>query len=326
MSRKKREILLIIYHNFLVILGSCVLAFGTALFLTKNTIVAGGLSGIAFIFQFYLQDIIGNLDTIVDIVVWIFNIAFWILSLFTLGKTFALRTLVATLVFPAFLTLFTRVDVFVELADVIGGIGQNMDMPSEIGYLLFCGICGGICVGLGISLTFLGKGSTGGVDVLSFLLNKLFGIKVSICSLAIDSTIIIIGMICLCVKDINLILNCLCGIISAIITSLVIEVMFSRKQNAFILHIISDKHNEISDYIMNKMERGVTIINVKGAYTGQERIMIETVLSRNEYIEIKDVISKIDPQAFLTFTDTNAVYGEGFRENFGASIFKKRKK
>ena len=102
--------------------------------------------------------------------------------------------------------------------------------------------------------------------------------------------------------------------------------MFSRKQNAFILHIISDKHNEISDYIMNKMERGVTVINVKGAYTGQDRIMIETVLSRNEYIEIKDVISKIDPQAFLTFTDTNAVYGEGFRENFGASVFKKRKK
>lgn len=326
-KKTKKEILQIIYHNFLIVLGSLILAFGTAMFLTKNTIVAGGLSGIAFIFEAYLGNEFSNLGTIVDIVVWIFNVGFWLLSLFTLGKTFALRTLLATLLFPAFLSLFTRVEVFDSLANTISGL--DISDPSkdvEIGYLLLCGICGGISVGLGISLTFLGKGSTGGVDVLAFLINKIFGLKVSICSLSIDTTIIGIGIISLTILDSSMILNCLCGIISAIITSLVIEVMFSRKQNAFILHIISDHHQEIAQYIMEKMERGVTVIPVKGAYTKTDRIMLETVLSRNEYIEIKDVISKIDPQAFLTFTDTNAVYGEGFRENFGNSIFKKKRK
>ena len=85
-KKTKKEILQIIYHNFLIVLGSLILAFGTAMFLTKNTIVSGGLSGIAFIFEAYLGNKFSNLGTIVDIVVWIFNVGFWLLSLFTLGK------------------------------------------------------------------------------------------------------------------------------------------------------------------------------------------------------------------------------------------------
>lgn len=302
-----------IYHNFLIILGSFILGFGTAIFLTKNLIVAGGLSGIAFIIQFFVGG-----TQIIDIVVWVATIILWVISFFILGKQFALRTLLASIIFPLSLTLCYRVPGFEKFVDYVSGSGTTGD-------LLLCSIFGGITIGAGVSLTFLGKGSTGGVDVISFILNKYFGIKVSIAGLLIDGTIIISALIAFGISEPSYIPNCLVGIISAVVTSLIIELMYSRKQNAFILEVISERYEDIANYIMNEMERGVTLIEIKGAYTNINRTMIRSIMSKSEYLEIKDYIAKIDPNAFLTFTDTNAVYGNGFKENFGVSNFVRKK-
>ncbi len=332
-KKESKNIKRIIFHFLFVILGCLILAFGVGIFLTQNTIVAGGLTGIAFIANYYLADLFGNIDTVVDIVVWICNIVLWIISFFVLGKTFALRTAVASFAFPAFLSMFTRVEVFVDLANLIGGIGVTETIGDEltvmgahVGYLLLCGICGGICVGLGLSLTFTGKGSTGGIDVITFIINKYFGVRVSLASLCADACVVLTAIICFSISDPDLLINCLVGVISSIVCSMVVEAMYSKRQNAFLLHVITDKHEEVKEYILNKVERGVTIIPVTGGYTNTDRVMLEVVLGRNEYIEIKDAIAKIDPNAFMTFTDTTAVYGQGFKEIFGASYVSKNKK
>lgn len=310
----KKDILTFFYHIFLVILGSFVLGFGTVVFLTRHLIIAGGLSGVAFIIQYFVGS-----TQIIDIVVWVATGLLWLISLFALGKQFALRTLLASVMFPLSLTIFYRIPGMEKFVDYVSGSGDTGD-------LLLCSIFGGITVGAGVSLTFLGKGSTGGVDVISFMLNKYLGIKVSIASLIIDGTIIISGLITFSVVNPSFIPNCLVGVISAVVTSLITELLYSRKQNAFILDIISDRYKEIADYVMNKMERGVTLIDIEGGYTNTKRVMIRTVLSKNEYLEIKEHVYKIDPNAFLTFTDTNAVYGNGFKENFGASrVFRSKK-
>lgn len=298
----KRDIWLFIKHNFLIIIGTIMLGFGTAIFLTENVIVAGGLSGIAFIVQHFLPES----QMMIDIVVWILTALLWILSLFFLGKQFAFRTLIASVIFPASLSLFYRVDIFMELARELAGNGDTGD-------LLLCAIFGGIINGAGLSLTFLGKGSTGGVDVLAFVMNKYAGMKVSTASLLLDVTVISVGIFALDFP--HMIDNCLVGIIAASVTSLMVEYIYSKRDNAFILDIVSSKWEEITAYIINDMERGVSLLDIEGAYTSTKRKMIRTVLSKNEYVQIKDYIAKIDPYAFLTFTDTNAVFGEGFKEN-----------
>lgn len=290
----------------LVVFGCIVLGFSTSTFLTKNSIVSGGLSGIGIIVQ-QLVDPTQEF-MVVDIVVWGSSIGLWLLSLFTLGKQFALKTLVATVLYPVSLTIFLRVPIFVEIAEIIAGNGNTGD-------LLICSIFGGLIAGIGISFTFLGKGSTGGVDVISFLLNKIFGFPVSIVALLVDIFIIGCGMFLLDFP--NMIVNSLCGIICAAMMSLMIQFMYSKKQNAILVDIISTKHDEISKYILNDLNRGLTTYDVTGGYTGEKRIMLRSVISNEEYNTLRQYVGQIDPNAFITFTPTHAVYGEGFKENIG---------
>jgi len=300
MEKSKKQV---IYHVTLVILGCVLLGFSTAIFLTKNYIVSGGLSGIGMIFQFYLGQ---GSSQYIDIVVWAFQIGFWILSIFTLGKKFALQTLIATIFFPASLTLFLRVPCFQVIIDKVSGDGS-------IGYLLLCALFGGVLNGIGLSLTFLGKGSTGGVDVLIFILKKYLKIRVSVSSFIIDTAIIVAGIFALSFP--NYLVNCLCGIITAGASAITVELVYNRKQNAVIVDVVTDKYQEVIDFVIKTLDRSATIIDVTGAYTNSDKKMLRIVIGKWEYIAFKEFIANLDPNAFITFTNSSSVFGEGWVSN-----------
>lgn len=314
----KKDYKRIFYHFFLIALGSLLLAFGTAIFLTKNLIVAGGLSGISFIIQKLVPAEFGN---VIDISIWILTALLWFLSLFTLGKEFAFKTLLASIMYPLFYTIFYRVPIFIELANAVSSMSGG---TATTGDLILNALFGGIIIGFGVAVTFVGKGSTGGVDVIAMLLKKHLGLNVSLGSLIIDGTIIFIAIFALDFP--NYIINCLCGIISAFMTALVIQFIYSRRENSFIMEVISDHWLEISDYIQVKMERGVTLIDITGGYTNEKRVILRSVLTREEYIEIKEFVSLVDEKAFVTFTSTNAVFGEGFKDHTTKFLSKKKEK
>lgn len=119
----KKDYKRIFYHISLIALGSLLLAFGTAIFLTKNTIVAGGISGISFIIQKLVPDKFGN---IIDICIWILTGLLWLLSLFTLGKDFAFKTLLASILYPLFYTIFYRVPIFLDLANAVSAMSGEV--------------------------------------------------------------------------------------------------------------------------------------------------------------------------------------------------------
>lgn len=303
---EKRDLL---RRGFLITLGAILLAFGTAIFLTKLTIVTGGLSGIAII----IQKFVGDSFNVIDIVVWAGNIIFWFIGLFILGKKFAFRTLLASLLYPAFLTLFTRVPIFIEWANDIAGKG-------ELSNILLCSIFSGVLVGTGMSLTFLGGGSTGGFDTLLMIGEKYFRIKSSISSIVFDGTIILVSMFA--IKD-NVV-NSLCGILSALLVSLIIEVVYLGNQSSLQVDIISDNYEAISLFVQNKLGRGATIIRAEGGYKGEERVILRVVIDKKQGRELKEFIALVDPKAFVTFTQTNAVYGEGFTPNTKHRKIKKK--
>ena len=194
----KKEILKIVKDTLLIILGNFVLAFGTAIFLTKLNIVAGGLSGIGIIFQYHFGQYVGG--QLIDIVVFIFTWILWVIGLIFLGKDFALKTLISAIVYPLALSLFLRVPVFGTLSESICYYGLTVtdgvvEGSVPIGHLLLCGLFGGVFVGTGVALTFTGGGSTGGVDVIIALLGKYTPIKESVASFMIDAVIIVTAMI-----------------------------------------------------------------------------------------------------------------------------------
>lgn len=293
-----------IFHWALVAFGCILLGFSTAIFFTKNSIVSGGLSGIGIVVQ-YLFDPEQN-TVIVDIVVWSLSIILWLISLFFIGKDFAMKTLLASILYPMSLSVFLRVPIFDEIASSIAGSGDTGD-------LLICSIFGGLLTGISISITFIGKGSTGGLDVISFLVNKIFGFRVSIVSLSLDVLIIFCSMFLLNFP--YMIANSLSGIISASMMAIMIQMLYSKRENAILMDVISTKADQIKEYILVDINRGCTVCDITGGYTGEKRVMLRSVVSNEEYTLIKEYIGHLDPNAFITFTPTHAVFGEGFKEN-----------
>ncbi len=314
-----------IINYILVVLGTVLLAFGAVVFFSKAELVAGGISGIAIIIQHFVS------VPIYDYLVAALTIFFWLLGLLLIGKDFAIKTLLSSLVYIGATFLFARIEVFNSLAEQFAGISsinkvlingtefQMVYTDAQVGNYMLCGIFGGVFVGGGVALTFLGGGSTGGVDVLQVLLNKYFRIKESISSFIIDAIIIIIGMIAM-----RMWVPALCGILSCFVSAILIEVVYIRNQSSYQVDIISEKWKEINEFAQTELDRGTTIIHAEGGYKGDERIILRVVFNKTQYEKLRDYIAVVDPRAFVTFTQTNAVYGEGFKSNKKSIKIKKK--
>ena len=292
-----KEFLVRVFRVFLVILGSAILAFGTSVFLVKLEIVSGGVSGIAIIAQHF----IGGGDTFIDIIVGATSLVLFFVGLFFVGKEFALKTLVSTVAYPVFLALFLRISYFQDIANVVAGDGS-------IGYILLSGLFGGVFVGVGVAITFLGGGSTGGVDVLVFIICAKTKAKESIVSFAIDTSIILLSIILIHENFVN----SLCGVISAFMASLMIEFIYVNQTASIQADVISSEWEQISRFAQDELGRGATIIKALGGYHQDERIILRVVIDRRQFDAFKKFVAKTDPKAFITYTQTNAVYGEGF--------------
>ena len=294
---KSRDFWIRVFRVFLVILGSALLAFGTAIFLTKLEIVSGGVTGIAIIIQHFIKEA----GQYIDLMVFGMNAIFFLIGLFFIGKTFALRTLISTIAYPLFLALFLRVPYFQNISTLVAGDGSS-------GYIIICAVFAGVFVGAGVALTFLGGGSTGGVDILVIIFSKKLRAKESVISFAVDATIIIFSMIL--IKE-NVV-NSLCGAISAFVTALMIEFVYVNQTASIQADVISEKWEDVSRFAQDVMGRGATIIKAQGGYKNEERIILRVVFDRRQFDMFKKYVAKVDPKAFITYTQTNAVYGEGF--------------
>ena len=305
----KKHVVKQITNYLAIIIGTFLLAFGSVIFLEKSNLVAGGVSGIAIVIQQGVR--IGLNDftiRIYDYIVYGLMVFFWVLGLIFLGKDFALKTLLSSILYIGFTALFFRVTFFNDLAEKFAG----MDLPenARAGNLILCGIFGGVFVGGGVALTFVGGGSTGGVDVLQLLMAKYWRIKESVGGFLLDGVVIIIGM---CVMQMWV--PALCGILSSFVTAVLIEIVYIKGQTAYQVDIISEKWEEISRYAQDELERGATIIRAEGGFKGDERVILRVVFDQRQYEKIREYIATVDPKAFVTFTQTNAVFGEGFKNN-----------
>ena len=242
---KKKSVQTYIKNWLLVFLGNFVLAFGNAVFMTELKIVSGGLTGIGII----LESIFGNITlfgqeiNLISIVVFILTWGLWVVGLIFLSKEFALKTLLSSILYPIFLFLFLQIPFIQDFAKEIAYTGANDagELITDTGRILLCGVFSGVCVGAGCALTFVGGGSTGGVDIIALMSEKYLKIKTSLALLIIDGSIIIIGMIC--IRDY---IASLIGIIAAALSALMVEVIESNSQSCYIAEIISSNGKKLT--------------------------------------------------------------------------------
>ncbi len=297
----KEDIKQIAWRLFIIISGNLLLAFGTAIFLVQCDIIAGGLSGIGII-----TSSLGWLS--VDITVLILQWGFFLLGWLVLGKKFAFQTLIATIVYPIGITVFTRVISYqnIELlrfsVDALGAFSETS--------LLIASIFGGALCGIGVALNIMGGGSTGGLDILALLLNKVTKIKTSFWMFVIDASVIVIGVFI--VNQNNAFLHLLIGILCAFICAVVVELVMAKQNNCYIAEIISEKWKDINRFVQEEMGRGTTIVDVKGGYQFQDYKMIKVAFSEEEQLTLLNEISEIDKDAFVICCQAHGINGEGF--------------
>lgn len=302
MKLTKQDIYNYSKNMFLIIFGTAVLAFGTAIFIVPFNLVNGGVSGMAIVLEHIIPIEVG-VDFYITALTWIL----FILGLVVLGKGFAIKTLISTIFYPLMFSLFYNL---VENQS-LGGIFVLQN--SEYGdiAILLAAVFGGASVGAGCAITFIAGGSTGGVDVLSFLVCKIFkNLKSSHVIFAIDAGIVLLG-----VFVIGDIVVSLLGISSAFICALVIDrVFFGSSTAAYVAQIVSNKSEEISRGVIEQMDRTTTIVDVIGAYSKEPKKMIIVSFSIREYSDLMNIINREDPSAFMTIARAHENHGEGWTQ------------
>lgn len=295
----KEEMLAYLKKLSLVIVGTLALSFGCAIFTIPFDLVTGGVTGIAIVINQFTASFI-HIDVVIAILTW----ALFFIGLFALGRDFAMKTLVSTIVYPVGITLFG----FLLEENVLGAFfNLSASEYSEIAILLGA-LFGGVLIGIGCALTFLGGGSTGGVDIIAFVLCKIFKKwKSSVVIFVIDALIVILGMFVLG----NIVITLL-GILSAFVAALMVDRVFLGQSQAFTAEIVSDKYVEINDKIINELHRTSTIVDAVGGYSGEKKTMLSVTFTMRQYADLINIINKTDKHAFVSITRAHEINGEGW--------------
>ena len=266
----------------LTILGTMITGFGIGVFLTPNKIVGGGVSGLSTIL-FHTLSVPPGVSFLV------INLIFLILGYRILGRSFTMKTLFGAALISLFVQIFSYIPLVME--DTI-----------------LATIFGGTLYGLGIGLGFAAGASTGGTDILGRLLQyKVPTVPIGKVLLFVDGIIILISLIVF--KNIELTLY---GIISLFIASFSIDFVIDQLNISRIAFVITEKGDEISNQLVTTSPRGVTIIDVVGAYTNDEKKMLFCALKESESEVFQRKILTIDPEAFIVFSESQRIKGNGF--------------
>ena len=310
LPKNRAEYLSWIKNTALIIIGTFVLSFGTGLFIIPFELVTGGVSGIGIILHNYLSKISFLSPLTTEFYASVVNWILFFIGLIVLGKSFAMKTLVSTIVYPIALQLSSML----VNSDFLGGFFYlRSDMYADYRQvaIILAAVFGGAAIGAGCALTFLGGGSTGGVDIIALALCKKFkSVKSSVLMFIIDATIVVVGMFAVSDLVVSLL-----GIVSAFICAIAIDQIFLGESQALIAQVVTDKYEEITKEVIERLDRTTTITDCIGGYSGKDKKLVMVTFAFNQYAEFLLLVSRCDNDAFITISRAHEINGEGWHED-----------
>lgn len=274
------------FGNFLMMtLGSVLLAVGVYFFKIPNGFATGGVTGIG--------TILAKITPIsAGVWIWGLNIVLLLLGFLLLGKQNGVKTVYCSM-------LYSAITYVLEIAVPLTQPMSNQPLLELIYAMLLTSI--------GSAMIFNSNASSGGTDIMALILKKYTAIDVGKALLVVDFLVASSSFI---VFDVQTGLFSLLGLFSkAFIVDAVIENLNTCKY--FV--VITEKREEISEFIIKTLHHGVTVNNVVGEYTKTEKTMIHTVCKRIEAVKLRNRIKEIDPHAFIIITTSSEIIGRGFR-------------
>lgn len=267
-----------------IILGSALVAAGLVLFTIPNNIAPGGVSGLATALAHISPITVG---------IWalILNVPLIVLSWWKLGLRPLFKTVLATLLLSLLIDVFTLI------------------LPPYTNNVLLASVLGGVLCGVGMGLIFVRGATTGGTDLISLLLNRIFpNFSVGSLLLVVDATVVLFAVFVF--RDIEVALY---SIVTIFVTTRTIDAIMQGVDHAKVIYIVTERGEEILSLIAGELGRGVTVLQGRGGYTKRDKNVLMLVTRRNTFAQTMKAVKLADNRAFIFVTDATEVHGEGFK-------------
>jgi uncharacterized membrane-anchored protein YitT (DUF2179 family) len=266
-----------------ILLGSAIYSFGIVHFNMQNNLAEGGFTGITLLlfFLFKWDPSFTNL---------LLNVPLFFIGWKLLGRSTLYYTIIGTLGVSIFLWIFQR---------------YQIDMPLRDD-LTLAALFAGVSIGVGLGIIFRYGGTTGGVDIIARLVYKFIGWSMGKTMFLFDACVITISLTYLTYKE------AMYTLVVVFVGAKVIDFMQEGAYSARGAMVISDLNSQIAEKIMTDMGRGVTVLHGHGSFTKSKREVLYCVVGKNEIVRLKNLITSVDPHAFVSVSIVHDVLGEGF--------------
>lgn len=279
-----------------ILIGSFILAIGYVFFVTPHKIVPGGVYGIAIVVHYLTRGMFEFWPNGFPIGLFglILNIPLTYAGIKILGPRFGIKTIVG----------FVLASVFIDGIAYLRPVG---DAPL-VNDVLLSSVFAGVLIGVGLGLIFKSRATSGGSDIIAMIIAKYTRLQLGKLMIYVDSAIVLIGLAAF--KDWQIPLY---SLVVIYITGRAIDMILEGAGYNKAMLIISKKHPEIKNKILKDLERGGTYLKGEGMFTGEEKQIIYTVVSRREVAVLQEYINHVDPDAFITVMNASEILGEGFQ-------------
>ena len=281
-AAKKKNVLRRKIYRYLEFIAGCFLvAVAYNLFLASNNLVPGGMSGLAVVLNYLFN--INN-----ALFVFVAGIILLILSYFLLGKEKTKYSVLGTILFPIFMELTVHI---------------NKIIPMDTSELLLATLFGGVIYGFGLGMILRAGFTTGGSDIINQILSKYLKLSIGKCMLITDGLIILFSAFTFGV------IHLMYSILVLYIISLMSDRVILGVSDSKAFFIITEKDEEIKDYVLDVLGHGATIFKAKGGLNAKNQNVLMCVLPTKDYYKLKSGIHEIDNEAFFVATDAYEVFG-----------------
>jgi uncharacterized membrane-anchored protein YitT (DUF2179 family) len=269
--------------HLIITFGLFINALGWTAFLIPAQITGGGITGVSTLIFYGTGFPLGITYLIINSVLIVFAVKI-------LGKGFVVKTIFSVVVLSALFSLL-----------------QQLITKPIINDAFLSTVLGGILGGAGVGIVFTQGGSTGGTDIIAMIINKYRNISPGRIILYLD--VFIIASSYFIFGSIEKIVY---GYVAMGITSYTIDLLFTGSKQSVQIFIFSKSYDEIANRIGKEVQRGVTIIDGKGWYTGEQTKVLMVMVKKPEASQIFRIIKEVDRDAFMSVTNVMGVYGKGF--------------
>ena len=284
---KAKEIRQGIFDFTMIVLGSVIMGMAYALFIIPHHFVAGGVTGVAVILNYFYRFPVG-------IQVIIFNIPLFILGVRYMGRQYGLKSLIGMIISSLLIDFFYQV----------------VRLPAPTENPLLAAIYGGVMLGIGLGIVFRGRASTGGTDIIGQVLNRYTGMSIGFGIMIVDFVIISASGFAFGNLEAPLY-----GYLVLFLSSRVIDMILEGWNYSKLVIITSARTAEIQGYILNTLDRSGTALKSRSLYLNREGEVIITVIHRKQLADLRKFIKETDPDAFVIVNDTYTVLGRGFKSS-----------